>query len=263
MDTQYSPEILGIQNILRLKVRVLQTFGLLLDDSLPRSRICRLLRKGVLLSLVFIHTHFVFGSVTELLLSHEELNLKFEIMNLSFSYVKGAMQLYFLIISGNKFLEIIKSAEDNFFIYGKPVANTETAVVESCVQTARRLTRFMWMTFALTLSSVYIELIPIFITAVENDVTEFDGKTTGRRKTVYKVWTPFQKLESPYLKMDIIYELLSISTFFVVFTSINLLTLILIIFFAGHFNLLAESIQNLMKMTDQHIRTGITTHSVK
>lgn len=262
MDTQYSPEILGIQNILRLNVRVLQTFGILLDDSFPRSRNSRLLRKGVLFALVFIHIHFVFGSVTELLLSDEESNL-FEIVNLSLCYVKGAMQLYLVIISGNKFLDLIKSAEDNFFIYGKPVANTEIAVVDSYVQTARRLTRFIWMTFALTLSSVYIELIPTFITAVEKDVTEFDGKVTGRRKTAYKVWTPFQKLESPYLKLDIIYELLSISTFFIVFTAINLLTLMLIIFFAGHFNLLAESIQNLMKMTDQHIGTGITTNSVK
>jgi hypothetical protein len=205
----------------------------------------------------------VFGSVIELFLSDEDSHLKFESVTLTLSYVKGAMQLYVVIVSGNKFLDLIKSAEVNFFMCGKPVANTEIPVVDTYVQTARRLTRFTWITFALTLSSVYVELIPIFITAVENDATEFDGKVTGRRKTAYKVWTPFHTLESPYLKLDIIYELISVSTFFIVFTAINLLTLMLIIFFAGHFNLLAESIENLMKNMDHHTRTGIPKYSMK
>jgi hypothetical protein len=263
MGAPYLPETLQIQNILRLNVRVLQTFGLLLADSVTASRHCRLLRKGILFFVVFIHIHFVFGSVTELLLSDEDSHLKFESVTLTLSYVKGAMQLYVVIVSGNKFLDLIKSAEVNFFMYGKPVKNTEIPIVDSYVQTARRLTGFIWITFALTLSSVYIELIPTFITAVENGATEFDGKVTGRRKTVYKVWTPFHELKSPYLKQDIIYELISVSTFFIVFTAINLLTLMLIIFFTGHFNLLAESTENLMKKMDHNTRIGITKYSMK
>jgi hypothetical protein len=205
----------------------------------------------------------VFGSVMEIFLSDEDSHLKFEYVTLTLSYMKGAMQLYVVIVSGNTFLDLIKSAEFNFFIYGEPVANTRIPLVDSYVQTARRLTGFIWITFALTLSSVYIELIPTFITAVENDTTEFVGQVTGRRKTVYKVWTPFHKLDSPYLKLDIIYEIISVSTFFIVFTAINLLTLLLIIFFTGHFNLLAESIENLMKKMDHHTRIGIPKYSMK
>jgi hypothetical protein len=183
-------------------------------------------------------------------------------VTLTLSYLKGAMQLYVVIASGNKFLDLIKSAEVNFFMYGKPMANTEIPIVESYVQTARRLTGFMWITFALTLSSVYIELIPTFITAVKNDASEFDGQVIGRRKTAYKVWTPFQKLDSTYLKLDIIYELISVSTFFVAFTAINLLTLMLIVFFTGHFNLLAESMENLIKKTDHPTSTGIRIYCI-
>jgi hypothetical protein len=263
MGTPYLPEILQVQNILRLNVRVLQILGLLLDESVTVSRHFRLLRKGILFLIIFIHIHFVFGSLMELFLSDEDSHLKFESVTLILSYVKGAMQLYVVIISGNKFLYLIKSAEVNFFMHEKPVANTEITVVESYVQTARRLTGFIWITFALTLSSVYIELIPTFIAAIENDATEFDGQVLGRRKTAYKVWTPFHKLESPYLKLDIIYELISVSTFFIVFTANNLLTLMLIIFFTGHFNLLAESIEDLTKKMDHHTSTGITNYSMK
>jgi hypothetical protein len=146
---------------------------------------------------------------------------------------------------------------------GQPMTNTEMSIIESYVQTARRLTGFIWMTFALTLSSVYIELTPAFISAVGRNATEFDGQVVGSRRTASKVWTPFQKLDSPYLKLDIIYELISVTTFFIIFTAINLLTLLLIIFFTGHFNILAESMENVTMKTDNHARIGITSYSMK
>jgi len=178
------------------------------------------------------------------------------------SYVKGTIQLCALILHRRKFLDLIKSAEVNFFMNGKPLTHKVLPTVESYMQTANRLTHFMWVTFVLTLSSSYYELIPTNSVEMENDATEFDDQVIGRRKTAYKVWTPFQKLNSPYLTLDIIYEVITICIFFIIFTAFNLLTLILIIFFAGHFNVLAEYIGNLTDKTDQATNTGMGPSSL-
>jgi hypothetical protein len=263
MGSPYLPETLRVHNIMRLNLRVLQTFGLLPDDSLAVNRYRCLLRKAILFLLVPIHIYFIFGSVLQLVLSDEDSDIKLESITLTLSYVKGGMQFYTLIFSSQKILDLIKSTEINFFMCGQPVTNTEVSIIESYVQTARRLTGFIWITFALTLSSVYIELTPAFVAAVERDATEFDGQAVGKRRTASKVWTPFQKLDSPYLKLDIIYELISVTTFFIIFTAINLLTLLLIIFFTGHFNILAESMENVTMKTDHHARIGITSYSMK
>jgi hypothetical protein len=261
MGTPYLPETLRVHNILGLNLRVLQTFGLLLDDSLAVNRYRRVLGKAILFLLVPIHIYFIFGSVVQLVLSDEDSDIKLESITLTLSYVKQGIQFYVLIFYSKKFLDLIKSAEANFFTRGQPVSNTEMSITESYVHTARRLTGYIWINFALILSSVYIELIPAFVAAFERDATEFGGKVVGTRRTVFKIWTPFQKLDSPYLKLDIICELISVTMFFIVLTAINLLTLLLIIFFTGHFEILAESMEKVIMKTDHHARIGITTYS--
>jgi hypothetical protein len=256
MSSLYLDEKFEIQ-ILRFNVRVLQSFGLLLDNSLTSSRHGRVLRKGILYLIIFIHIQFIFGSVVELFLSNEDSH-QFESLGLILSYVKGAMQLYALIFSGQNFLDLIKSAEVNFFMKGRPLGSTEIPIFDGYVQTVNRLARFMWATFVLTLSSVFFELVPTFNISMENYATEFDGHVMGRRKTAYKVWTPFQNMDSPYLKADIVYEMISVTIFFIVFTTINLLTLMLIIFFTGHFNLLAEYMENLTDQTGDATSTGMS-----
>jgi hypothetical protein len=173
------------------------------------------------------------------------------------SYVKGGIQTYALIFSGQDFLDLIKSAEVNFVINGRPLGNTKIPVFNGYVQTANRLAAFMWAAFVLTLSSIFFELVPMLDDSMENHATEFDGHVMGRRKTVYKVWTPFQRMDSPYLKAGIVYEIISATIFFIIFTTINMLTLMLIIFFAGHFNLLAEYTENLTNQTDDATSTGM------
>jgi hypothetical protein len=226
---------------------------------LTSNRACRYLRKAALYLVTFIHAHYAVGSVVALLLPNEDSHHISVSLTLTLSYIKEALQLYALIFSRKKFLDLIKYAEVNFFMDGKQMANTETSVVRSYVQMATRLTGFMYLTFFLTLSSVYFELTPTLIISKENYGTVFDGEVIGRRKTVSTVWSPFQNLDSPYLKIDIIYEIISVSVFFLIFTAINTLTLILIIFFTGHFNLLAECIQNHTKMMEKTRVTGIGT----
>jgi hypothetical protein len=165
------------------------------------------------------------------------------------------------MFSGTKFLDLITYAEINFFMSAKPMVNTEMSVVRSYVQKGKRLTGFMYLTFVLTLSSVYFELIPTLRICTENCDILRDDQVMGRRKTVTKVWTPFQNLDSPYLKLDIIYEMTSVSIFFIIFTAINALTLLLIVFFTGHFNLLAECIGNHTKQMEQTAITGSVTFS--
>lgn len=260
MSRSYLQEKLQIP-ILRFNVRVLQTFGLLLDNSLITNRHGHVLRKGIMYFTIFIHIQFIFGSVIELFISNDESH-QFESLGLILSYVKGAMQLYALIFSGKNFLDLIKSAEVNFSMNGKPLGKTEIPIFDSYVQTANRLARFMWVSFVLTLSSVFFELVPTFNVSVENHANEFDSQVMGRRNTAYKVWTPFQKLNNPYLKLDIIYEMISVTIFFIMFTTINLLTLMLIVFFAGHFNLLAECIENLTNETGDVTNTGMSQFSL-
>ena len=262
MSSKHSSQKFGLQHILRLNVRVLQIFGLLHHDLLTSNRGCHHLRKAVLYPVIFIHIQYIFGSVIELFLPSEDSHQISQSLTLILCYIKGAMQFYALIFSGKKFLDLITYAEVNFFMDGKELADTETSVVRSYVQTANRLTGFMYLTFMLTLSSVYIELIPTLGISTGNYDTVFDGQVIGRRKTATKVWTPFQNLDSPYLKLDIIYEMISVSIFFLIFTAINTLTLVLIIFFTGHFNLLADRIENhTMKMQKTKI-TGIGTFSM-
>lgn len=260
MSNLHIRENLRIQT-LRLNVRVLQTFGVLLDNSLTLSRHGRLSRRGILYLIIFIHIQLIFGSVMELILSSGDSHQTFESLGYILSYVKGAMQLFALIFSGQEFIHLIKRAEVNFMMNGKLLGNMKI-IFDKYVQTANRLACFMWVTFVLTLSSVFFELVPTFNVSTENYSTQFDGQVMGRRKTAYKVWTPFQKLDSRYLKADIIYEMLSVTIFFLVFTTINLLTLMLIVFFAGHFNLLAESIENLTVKMDDATSTGTSLISL-
>jgi hypothetical protein len=97
---------------------------------------------------------------------------------------------------------------------GKPLTNTEMSVVRSYVKTGNKLTAFMHSTFILTLSAVYFELLQTMRISTENNGNEEYSQVTIRRKTAFKVWTPFQNLDSPYLKLDIIYEITSVSIFF-------------------------------------------------
>jgi hypothetical protein len=263
MDSPHLTETLGVHNMLGRNIRILQIFGLLPDDSLPVTRSLRVLSKGILALVVFIHVYCIFGSVMQLILSDEDSNIKLESGTLILSYIKGGMQVFVLIVSRQKFLDLIKYAEVNFFVCGQSVTNTDMSIIEGYVQTARRLTGFFWATFALALISAYIELIPSFFTTFEIDANESVDQSSDRRRTVAKVWTPFQKIDSPYLKLDIIYELMASTVFFIIFTAINLLTLLLIIFFTGHFNILGESMENVIKNLERHALTGITSYSMK
>jgi hypothetical protein len=143
---------------------------------------------------------------------------------------------------------------------GKPLTNTETSVVRSYVKTGNKLTAFMYSTFIITLSSAYFELLPILRISTENNDNEEYGQVISRRKNVFKVWTPFQNLDSPYLKLDIIYEITSISIMFLIFTAINTLIIMLILFFTAHFNLLAERIESQTSTTKTTASTGKHVH---
>ena len=217
------------------------------------------LRKAILYPVVFIHIHFVFGSVVELFLQSDDSQQVSVSLTLILSYIKGALQLYVIIFSGKKFLDLITCAEVNLFMNEKPLADTETPVVRSYVQAGNKLTGFMYLTFMLTLSTVYFELVPTLRISTENLDDQVYGQVIGRRKTAFKVWTPFQNLENPYLKLDVIYEMISVSVFFLIFTAINTLTLLLILFFTAHFSLLAEYIENHSKEIKKTTSTGIGT----
>lgn len=259
MSSTYLPEKLTVKQILRLNVRILQIFGLLPEDVLTANLCQYNLRKAVLYPVAFIHIHFVFGSVVELFLQSDDSQQISVSLTLILSYIKGALQLHVVIFSGKKFLDLITCAEANLFTNGKPLADTETSVVRSYVQTAKKLTGFMYLTFMLTLSTVYFELVPTLRISTQNLDDKVYGQVTGRRKTAFKVWTPFQNLEDPYLKLDVIYEMISVSVFFLIFTAINTLTLLLILFFTAHFSLLAEYIETHSQKTQETTSTGIGT----
>jgi hypothetical protein len=228
---------------------------------LTANRRCHYLRKALLYPVVFINIYCVIGSVVELFLPSEESHQIFASLMLIICFTEGALQLFVLIFSGKKFLILITYAEDNFFMNGKPLTNTDLSVVRSYVKTGNKLTAFIYSVFILTLSTIYIELLPTLRISTENNDNQVYGQVIGRRKTVLKVWTPFQNLDSPYLKLDIIYEITSVSIFFLIFTAINMLTIVLILFFTAHFNLLAERIESHTKTIEKTTSTGTETIS--
>jgi hypothetical protein len=67
------------------------------------------------------------------------------------------------------------------------------------------------LTFMLTLITIYFELVPILRISIENHDSQLYGQVIGRRKAVYTVWTPFQNLDSPHLKLDVMYEMIGVS----------------------------------------------------
>ena len=69
----------------------------------------------------------------------------------------------------------------------------------------------MLLTFILTLITIYFKLIPILRISTKNHDNHVYGQVICMRKPVYTVWTPFQNLGSPYLKLNEMYEMTGVS----------------------------------------------------
>lgn len=93
------PKKLRVKQVLRLNVRIIQTFGLLPENVLTANRGCHNLRKAFLYPVVFISIHFILGSVFEPFLPSEDSQQISVPLMLILCFIKGPFQLYVLIFS--------------------------------------------------------------------------------------------------------------------------------------------------------------------
>jgi hypothetical protein len=172
------------------------------------------------------------------------------------AHVKNVMKLGTMIFYRTKFIFLIKSLERNYFVHERPHTANELSVLESYMRLTKRLAKYVWISYALTTSSIYFNTPPRPKFDAESNSTMSGGQVAIRRQSGMKEWLPFQAVETPYFELVTAYELLSMTAYFGCVTLMNITFLALIIYTTAQFALLANALQqaatNVSEMINNH-----------
>jgi hypothetical protein len=113
------------------------------------------------------------------------------------------------------------------------------------MQLARRLSKYVWISYVLTTSSIYFNVPPRPKLDAESNSTISGEQTSIRRESVMKEWMPFEAVEKPYFELVTAYELLAMTVYFACVTVMNITFLALIIYTTAQFAVLANALQQI------------------
>jgi hypothetical protein len=158
------------------------------------------------------------------------------------AHVKNVMKLGTMIVYRTKFISLVNSLEQNYFVHHGPHTKIELSLLGSYMHLTRRLAKYVWISYALTTSSIYFNTPPR-PKLVESNSTVSGEQLPIRRDSGMKEWLPFQAVETPYYELITAYELLAMTIYFACVTVMNITFLALIIYTTAQFAVLANALQ--------------------
>jgi hypothetical protein len=234
-------EKLKKQNILKLNLMILKYYGLLLDDSVNKSRWEEVVGLIKQLFTVCLVAQYFLGTSVELYLSMDNVQRAGDCFIFLISHLKNAVKLGTLIIHRKRILCLISKLENNYYIQGKTPTNAEISIVQKYMNLSKRIAKYVWISFCVTQVSLAANMPPRPNLELITDPEEIKNI---RRDSVIKMWFPFKAIESPYFEITSVYECVTMSIYFVFVTTVNITLVALIIYMTGIFAVLAHSIQN-------------------
>jgi hypothetical protein len=243
MIFQQEFEKLRKQNILEINLKILRYYGILLDDSINKTRWEKVKGIAIQLLTVSLVVQYFLGTLVELFLSLGNLQSAGHCLLFLITYLKNVVKLGTFVIYRKKFLCLFSKLEKNFYIQGITPTNAERSLVQSYMNLSKRIAKYVWASFFITLASLIINTPPRPNRELITDPEEIKNL---RRDSSLKMWFPFRATESPYFELTTVYESVTISIYFILITTINITILGLIIHASAHFAVLAEAIKNMV-----------------
>jgi hypothetical protein len=229
------------QNILEINLKIFRYFGILLDDSVNETRCEKVKGMAKQLVIVSLVAQYFFGTSVELFLSLGDMQNAGHCFIYLITHLKNVVKLGTFIIFREKILYLLSKIENNFYIQGIAPTNAERSLVRSYVNLSKRIAKYVWISFLLTLATVFISTPPRPNLELITDPEEIKYI---RKDSSLKMWFPFRAIESPYFELTTVYENITISIYFIFFTTVNITILGLIIHTTAQFAVLAEAIKN-------------------
>jgi hypothetical protein len=159
------------------------------------------------------------------------------------AHIKNVVKLGTMIVYRTRFVSLLNSLERNYFVNQGPHTNTELSLLGSYMHLTKRLAKYVWISYALTTSSIYFNTPPRPKLDVQSNSTISGEQIAIRRQSVMKEWLPFHAIVTPYYELVTAYELLAMTVYFACVTVMNITFLALIIYTTAQFAVLANALQ--------------------
>jgi hypothetical protein len=241
MVFQQELEKLKKQNVLEQNLKIFRYFGLLLDDSINKTRWEKAMDMAKQLFTVSLVVQYFLGTSVELLLSLDNLQTAGHCLFFLITYLKNVVKLGTFVIYRKKIICLLSKVENNFYIQGITPTNAERSLVQSYMNLSKRIAKYVWVSFFLTQASLTINTPPRPDLELITDPEEIKNV---RRDSSVKMWFPFRAIESPYFELTTVYENVTTTIHFLFITTINITIIGLIIHTTAQFAVLAETIKN-------------------
>jgi hypothetical protein len=241
MIFQKELEKLRKQSILEINLKIFRYFGILLDDSVNETRWAKVTGMAKQILVVSLVAQYILGTSVELFLSLGDMQKVGHCFIYLISHLKNAVKLGTFITYRKKILYLLSKIENNFYIQGIAPTNAERSLVRSYMNLLKRIVKYVWISFFLPLVSIIISTPPRPNLEL---ITDPEDIKYIKRDSSIKMWFPFRAIESPYFELTTAYEKITMSIYFLFFTTINITILGLIIHTTAQFAVLAEGIRN-------------------
>jgi heme exporter protein D len=234
-------EKLRNQNILELNLKIFRYYGLLLDDSVHKTRWEKVKGMAKQLFTVSLVIQYLLGTSVELYLSMGNIQKAGDCFIFLISHLKNAVKFGTFIIYRKKILYLLSKIEDNYYIKGITPTNAERSLVQSYMGLSKRIAKYVWISYFITQASLIINTPPRPNLELITDPQEIKNI---RRDSSIKMWFPFGAIESPYFEVTTVYESITMSIYFAFTTTVNITLVGLIIHTTAQFAVLADAIRN-------------------
>lgn len=259
-DGIYRPELpndLRKLNVLRFNLKLLRLFGILIDYSRLSTQWEKSLYIILQCIIVFLHAQHSICTMIEMYILRDRPQDVGDGFIFLIAHMKNVMKLGTMIVYRTKFISLVNSLERNYFVHQGPHTNTELSLLGSYMHLTKSLAKYVWISYALTASSIYFNIPPRPKLDVESNSTISGEQIAIRRESVMKEWMPFQAIETPYYELVTAYELLAMTIYFACVTVMNITFLALIIYTTAQFAVLANALQQLrMNVTERFSNRG-------
>lgn len=237
------PENIRTQNVLTFNLKLLRFFGILVDYSRLSTRWEVPLYLMLQCVIIFLHAQHVICTTIEVYILRDRPQVVGDGFIFLIAHVKNVMKLGAMIVYRTKFITLINSLERNYFVLERPHTVSELSLLGSYMHLTKRLSKYVWLSYVLTTSSIYFNTPPRPKLDVESNSTMSGENVAIRRESGLKQWLPFQAIETPYFELVTAYELLTMTVYFGCVTLMNITFLALIIYTTAQFALLANALQ--------------------
>jgi hypothetical protein len=193
--------------------------------------------------IIFLHAQHVICTTIEVYILRDRPQVVGDGFIFLIAHVKNVMKLGAMIVYRTKFITLINSLERNYFVLERPHTVSELSLLGSYMHLTKRLSKYVWLSYVLTTSSIYFNTPPRPKLDVESNSTMSGENVAIRRESGLKQWLPFQAIETPYFELVTAYELLTMTVYFGCVTLMNITFLALIIYTTAQFALLANALQ--------------------